>query len=231
MSTLENQVIVISGASGALGSLACQYLAGLGAKVYGIYRSRKPTFESDTKIQLYQADLSKPEDAERVVEEIHQLAGRIDGVFHTAGAFEGLGPLHEQSSEVFARMLATNFQTAVHFLRPCLRIMHEQGYGRIVVVSSTATEKWIAGISPYACSKAALNMLVRVASEDYRKWDIKINALLSGLIDTPANRKAMPDVDPSSMVKREELLAAAAFLLSKDCKVTGGLIPIPDRLG
>ncbi len=103
--------------------------------------------------------------------------------------------------------------------------------GRIVNVGALAALKAGAGMGAYAASKAALLRLTEMLAEELKDRGVTVNAVLPSIIDTPENRKDMPDADVSRWVKPEQIGAVIGFLLSADAQcITGASIPIAGRV-
>ena len=108
--------------------------------------------------------------------------------------------------------------------------MQRNGWGRVIAIGSRAGVECPAGLAAYAVSKAGLNALVQVAAKEVRLQGITVNAVLPSIIDTPANRAAMPDADFDAWV-RPQALADQILWLSGDeaADVSGGLLPVYGR--
>jgi NAD(P)-dependent dehydrogenase (short-subunit alcohol dehydrogenase family) len=125
------------------------------------------------------------------------------------------------------RQFELNLRSTALALRSVLSGMVARGDGRAVAVSSRAARRPFAGASAYAASKAGVIALVEAASEEVRRSGVCVNCVLPSVIDTPANRAAQPDADPSRWVRPEEIGAVIAFLCSRGASaVTGAAIPV-----
>jgi NAD(P)-dependent dehydrogenase (short-subunit alcohol dehydrogenase family) len=143
-----------------------------------------------------------------------------------AGGWAGGKRFDEAPEEEWARMLATNLDTAAHVCRAALPHLRRQG-GSVVAVGSRAAETGGGGMAAYAVSKVAVHALVRVLALENRDLNVRFNAVLPGTIDTPANRRAMPDADPSKWTSPTAIAAVVAFLLSPEsAPTTGALVPV-----
>jgi NAD(P)-dependent dehydrogenase (short-subunit alcohol dehydrogenase family) len=134
---------------------------------------------------------------------------------HLAGAFAA-----GSSPDDFAKMLDANLTPAVRTFSDA--IPHLVDGGRIVAISSIATQTKPAGLAAYVASKAALNALIEVTAKQLAKRRITANALLPASMDSPENRAATPD---AQLVPMERVAETIAFLLSDSAlNVTGQLI-------
>ncbi len=146
-----------------------------------------------------------------------------------AGGWAGGAPFEQTPPDEWTRMLEQNLETVAHVCRAALPHLLAKG-GSVVAVGSRAAETGGAGMAAYAVSKLAVHALVRVLALENRDRGVRVNAVLPGTIDTPANRRAMPDADRSSWTPPEAIARTIAFLLSPDSSpVTGALVPVDGR--
>jgi NAD(P)-dependent dehydrogenase (short-subunit alcohol dehydrogenase family) len=130
------------------------------------------------------------------------------------------------------RMYQLNVMTAFRSCRAALPAMLEQGGGAIVCVGTKAALEPFSGASGYITSKAAVLAFVRALAVEYRDDGIRANAILPSVIDTPANREAMPDADHSTWVPPVQIAREIRFLCSRDAAATSGAaIPVYGRAG
>jgi len=129
-------------------------------------------------------------------------------------------------------MMATNLETAHASLRALVPGMVARGKGSIVVIGSRAVERpWTgASASAYGASKAAVVSLAQAVAAEVLSHGVRVNAILPSTLDTPANRRAMPDVDPSLWVTTDSAAGVIAFLLSDEARdISGAAIPVYGR--
>src|SRR5690606_20580452 len=128
---------------------------------------------------------------------------------------------------VLDSQLDLNLRTAYTVSQAALPHLIRRGGGSIVCISTAATRNPFPGGASYIASKAAVSALVETMALEYRDDHIRVNALLPVVIDTPANRAAMPDADTSRWSKPEDIAKVIEFLLSDaGSAITGGLIPV-----
>jgi NAD(P)-dependent dehydrogenase (short-subunit alcohol dehydrogenase family) len=172
------------------------------------------------------ADLADAGGAEAFVREAAEGLGVLDGLALVAGGWAGGRPFHEAPADEWDRMLRTNLDTAAHVCRAALPRLRASR-GSVVAVGSRAAEGGGAGMAAYAVSKVALHALVRVLALENRDRGVRVNAVLPGTLDTPANRRAMPAADRSSWTSPEAVARVVAFLLCAESgAVTGALVPV-----
>ena len=157
--------------------------------------------------------------------------GRLGGLANIAGGFV-FTPVADAEPDVWDQMWTINLKTALNACRaalPLLAAPASGGQGAIVNIGAAAAARAGAGMAPYAASKAAVARLTEALAEEW-KGQVRVNALLPTIIDTPANRRDMPKADPAAWVQPAEIAAAIAFLLSPAASgVTGALIPVAGR--
>ena len=128
------------------------------------------------------------------------------------------------------RMWAMNVQTALNACRSTIPFF-EAGHGSIVNIGSATAAKAEFGKGAYAAAKSGVARLTEALAEELKSKAIRVNAVLPSIIDTPANRKDMPDADFDSWVTTRELANVIAFLLSdKASGITGALVPVTGRV-
>jgi NAD(P)-dependent dehydrogenase (short-subunit alcohol dehydrogenase family) len=224
---MDNQVVLITGANGGLGTFVTQAFLEAGAQVVGTGRHIDGTAFTSPRFEAIPADLSKSYDAGRLVADAILKFHKIDVLVHVAGGFAGGAPIPETDDATWDAMLDVNLRAGVNILRAVLPPMREQKRGRIVAIGSRAGVEPAANIAAYSASKAALVSLVKTAALENRKLGITANVILPGTIDTPANRLSDPGADRSKWVSPQRLAALAVYLASDAAaEITGAAIPV-----
>jgi NAD(P)-dependent dehydrogenase (short-subunit alcohol dehydrogenase family) len=227
MKTLEGRIALITGAKGGLGTFATHAALEAGAKVIGVSRSIKQTDFDHPNFIAQAAEMGDLTAAKAVADQIAVEHGRIDIAIHLVGGFAMGGTVEETEDAVFDKMLDINFRSALHVFRAVLPHMRRQRWGRILAVGSRAAVEPMGHAGPYNVAKAALVSLVRTIAEENKGTGISANVVLPGTMDTPANRAAMPDADPSKWVQPAQVASLLAYLASAEAsQVTGAVIPI-----
>jgi NAD(P)-dependent dehydrogenase (short-subunit alcohol dehydrogenase family) len=127
-------------------------------------------------------------------------------------------------------MFDMNVNGAFHILRAVLPHMRKAGAGRIIAIGSRAAESPGASVGAYSASKAALVSLIRTVAIENKDAGITANVILPGTMDTPANRKAMPDADTSQWVQPASVASLIVWLAGEAGKdVTSAVIPVYGR--
>jgi NAD(P)-dependent dehydrogenase (short-subunit alcohol dehydrogenase family) len=220
------QVVLITGAKGGLGAHVTDAFLHAGASVAGSSRSIDNSEFPNPRFIGVPADLTKAEDAVRLVGACVQRFGRLDALVHVAGGFAYGGPIHETDDSIWEQMMNLNARATFHILRAVIPQMRSRKAGRIIAIGSRAGVEPAANIAAYAASKAALVSLVRTAALENRDAGITANVILPGTIDTEANRKSDPNADRSKWVSPEKIAELALFLTSDAAaEITGAAIP------
>jgi NAD(P)-dependent dehydrogenase (short-subunit alcohol dehydrogenase family) len=150
-----------------------------------------------------------------------------------AGGWQGGKSIHQESSDdVWRSMMSANLDTVYRSFRALLPGMVARRRGAVVVVGSRAAERpWTsAHAAAYAASKAAVVALARAAAAEVLNDGVRINAILPSIMDTPANRAAMPAADPGKWVSLASAAEVVAFLLSDGARdLSGAAVPVYGR--
>ena len=223
----DDQVILITGAKGGLGTSVTQAFLDAGALVVGSSKAILDSDFSNPRFAAIRADLTSAESARELVDAAMSRFGRIDALIHVMGGFAGGSPIPETSDETWDLMMNLNLRAAFNVLRAVIPHMRKAGHGRIVAISSRQAVEPAANLSAYNTSKAALVALIRTAALENEDAGITANTILPGTMNTEANRKASPDADPSKWVQTEHVASIAAFLLTDaGAEITGAAIPV-----
>jgi len=172
-------------------------------------------------------DLSKELGAASAITQTVQWGGRLDAVAHLMGGWVGGAKVEDTALGVWEAMLSINLTSAFLLTRAAIPRMLERGAGSIVYVSSRAAREQRAGNAAYAVSKAGLLVLAESVAEEYRERGIRANAVLPGTMDTPANRRSMPNADHAKWTPPEEVARVILFLASPEsAPVNGAAVPV-----
>jgi NAD(P)-dependent dehydrogenase (short-subunit alcohol dehydrogenase family) len=226
--------VIVTGGTGALGRAVVGELVAAGSRVAVPFRraaewaSLRATLAPGGETPLFglEADLADLAAARSFVDAAVARLGGLDGLALVAGGWAGGARLDAAPEAEFDLMMQTNLGTVVHMCRAALPHLRRGG-GSIVAVGSRAAETGGAGMAGYAVSKVAVHALVRVLALENRDDGVRMNAVLPGTIDTPANRRAMPDADRSKWTSPEAIARVVVFLLSTEsAPTTGALVPV-----
>jgi NAD(P)-dependent dehydrogenase (short-subunit alcohol dehydrogenase family) len=227
MSELANQVFLITGARGGLGTHVTQAFLEAGARVVGTSRKIAPDEFPHDRFLWLPADLTQPDEAGGLVDAVMARFQKLDGLIHVAGGFAYGGPIHQTDDATWDSMMNLNLRAAFHILRAAIPPMRREKRGRIVAIGSRAGVEPAANIAAYGASKAALISLMKTAALENRDAGITVNVILPGTIDTEANRQSDPAGDRSKWVSPQRLAALAVFLATDAAaEITGAAIPV-----
>lgn len=224
MKPLNGQVVMITGATGGLGQAVTSAFALAGAKLVLVSRHLPENLPNN--MLALSADVTDEHQVDRVMVEAKNQLTRIDCVINLVGGF-ATGRLAETDMSVWSKMLSLNLTSAFLLSKGAVRIMTEQGAGRIVHVAALAAVEPFAGAGAYIIAKSGLYALVKVLALEMRGSGVTVNGVLPTTIDTPANQQSMPDADYHQWVKPEAIAALLVYLASDEAQaLNGALIPI-----
>lgn len=219
--------VLVAGGTGALGEAVVRELVDRGwqCTVTWIVERERERLQS-LPVELVEANLLDAAGAEAAV----AAAGELEAVVDLVGGFAS-GPLvHETEPEEFHRMLQLNLTPAFMLARAAMPRMRDRGGGAFVGVGARAALRTFPGAAGYIVGKAALLAFIQALDAEYRRDGIRSNAILPSVIDTPANREAMPNADWSKWVQPAEIASVVRFLVSDDSKPTSGAaVPVYGR--
>src|SRR5262249_50790316 len=221
------KVALVTGADGGLGRSVTNAMLEAGFMVVGL-APKIQTFAFDhPHFTALPARLDSLAAANSAVETTIAHFGKIDLLAHLVGGFAGGQAVADTDDATFQRMFDMNVNSAFHILRAVLPHMRNAGAGRIVAIGSRAAESPGASVGAYSASKAALVSLIRTVAIENKEEGITANVILPGTMDTPANRKAMPEADTAQWVQPVSVASLIVWLAGDGGKdVTGAAIPI-----
>ncbi len=173
------------------------------------------------------ADVTDEAAVHELVGKILAEHGRVDALVNTVGGYAGGEPLWNLETRVLDQMLALNLRSGFMLARAVVPVMRKRKHGAIVNIVAKAAIDHPAGAAAYAASKAAALALLDSLAADLKGSGVRVNSVLPSIIDTRANRKAMPNADYAMWPKPEEIARVILFLCSDDAKVIhGAAIPV-----
>jgi NAD(P)-dependent dehydrogenase (short-subunit alcohol dehydrogenase family) len=219
--------VLVAGGTGYLGNAVVRELIGSGydvAATWVVERERE-RLESEP-VELIEADLF---DADQVAAAISRVED-LEAVVNLVGGFSDGPRVHETEPEDFERMLRLNVMPGFQLARAAMPRLIDRGGGAFVGVSARPALRPYAGAAGYISSKAAVLAFVQALDAEYKGDGIRCNAILPSVIDTPANREAMPNADHSKWVPPEQIAKVVRFLVSDDsASTTGAAVPVYGR--
>jgi NAD(P)-dependent dehydrogenase (short-subunit alcohol dehydrogenase family) len=229
--TLTNECIIVTGASGNLGSVVAQTLARKGAQVVCVDRAERKFdlgedgIDPDRIMWITGQDISVKSAMDAVVAGAMARFGKITGLVNTVGGF-ATGRVTGEALDQWDLMMTLNAKIALVTSVCVLPAMVAGGRGRIVHIAAQPGIKATSGQAAYAASKAAVIRLVESIAAEHRADRITANCILPGTIDTPVNRASMPNAKPDIWIPPAAIAELIAFLVSPaGAVVTGAAVP------
>ena len=146
---------------------------------------------------------------------------------HTVGGFTGGASIADTDDATFQRMMNINLNSVFHIVRAALPVLRRAADGRIIAIGSRAAVDPGPGVGAYSASKAAMVSLMKTVALENKDAGIRANVILPGTMDTPANRKAMPNADVSKWVHPSTIASLIVWLASEAGKdINGAAIPV-----
>jgi NAD(P)-dependent dehydrogenase (short-subunit alcohol dehydrogenase family) len=226
---MQGRKLVVTGGLGTLGRGVAEIAAQRGAKVVVIdFATGHPPGAGITLIGG--ADLSRPDAAETAIKQARDALGGIDALINIAGGF-AWETVAGGSLDTWDKLYTINVKTGLNATKAALPHLLQSKSGRIVNIGANGAVKAATGMGAYAASKSAVHKLTEALAEELKDKGVTVNAVLPSIIDTPVNRKDMPDADFSKWVSVADLAAVILFLASEEAKaVTGALVPVIGRV-
>ena len=229
---MNGKVVFITGASGGLGNSVTQRFLSSGATVIGASRKISAADFPAPNFVPMPVDFTKDSDVRAAVDSIVQKYGKLDVLVHVLGAFAGGKSVAETDDGTWNQMFNLNLNSAFYVFRAAIPHLRKSGTGRIVAIGSLTATAAHAGLGAYVTFKSALSMLVQTIALENKDAGLTANVVLPGTMDTPANRKAMPNANFSKWLNPADV-AELAFTLSQDsaAHLTGAVLPIDGQNG
>jgi NAD(P)-dependent dehydrogenase (short-subunit alcohol dehydrogenase family) len=226
---MDGKVVVVTGASGALGKVVAEVALARGARVAGVDHAASQIPATANRIELGGVDLTDAAQAKKAIDTVVAHFGRLDALINIAGGF-AFETVAEGDPKTWQRMYALNVLTALNASQSALPHLAASRSGRIVNVGAMGALQAGSGMGAYAASKAGVHRLTEALAAEW-KGKITVNAVLPSTIDTAANRASMPRADFGKWVTPEELANVILFLASDAASaVTGALLPVSGRV-
>jgi NAD(P)-dependent dehydrogenase (short-subunit alcohol dehydrogenase family) len=228
------KLALVAGGTGGLGRAVSLAFLEQNWKVAVTYRRReewdglqRAAGASKERLEGYDIDVTDETTVGGLIDSVVRKQGRIDALVNTVGGYAGGVRLWELDTKLFEQMLALNLRSGFVLSRAAVPLMLKQGGGSIVNVASKAAVDHAAGAAAYAASKAAAVAMMDSLAADLKGTGVRVNSILPSIIDTEANRKAMPKADFAKWPKPEEIARVILFLCGDDARVVhGAALPV-----
>jgi NAD(P)-dependent dehydrogenase (short-subunit alcohol dehydrogenase family) len=211
---MKGKVVLVTGANGGLGTYVTQAFLDVGATVVGTSRKIRQSDFNNPNFTALAAEISTREGAKTLVDQVGARFGKLDVLAHTVGGFAAGQSIADTDDATFQRMFDLNLNCVFHILRATVPSLREAGNGRIIAIGSRAALEPGAGVGAYSASKAAMVTNQNCGARKQRPG-IDREAILPGTMDTPANRKAIPNADVSKWVQPDSVAELVVWLAGK----------------
>jgi NAD(P)-dependent dehydrogenase (short-subunit alcohol dehydrogenase family) len=226
----KGKTVLVAGGTGGLGRAVSLAFLAEGARVAVTYRSeqefvalRRSAGGHAELLQGFRTDVTSEAETAQLVGSI----GSPDVVVNAVGGYAGGLALWQTGLDVFERMMSLNVRAGFVLARGVVPGMVKRGSGAIVNVSSRAAVEHAAGACAYAASKAAALAMMDCLAADLKGTGVRANTVLPSIIDTEANRQAMPGANFAQWPKPEEVATVILFLSSDEARlIDGAAVPV-----
>ena len=233
----SNKVIIITGGTGALGRILIKLFLKCHPKtIVTTYRSEKEmqelkadlsnssqqSSEISTSLEFIKTDVTKDDEIRELISNVFEKYGQIHALVNVVGGYIGGKNITELDESDWDKMIGINLKTAFLISRHVIPKMITSQYGKIVHISSRTGIRAEGNDSAYAASKSGLIRFVESVSQEVKNSNININCILPTIIDTEANRRAMPNADFTRWINPGDLSNVILFLCSDDSKIING---------
>lgn len=239
MKQFEGRTALVTGGSSGIGMETCRLLAEEGAAV-GVHYFRSKSAADGLVDELrakgatataVQADVTRREEAHRMVDDVRAELGKIDLLVNNAGNILGRKNLTEETGELWQATMDLNLNSLVWVTQRTVSDMIEQVWGRVVNVSSAGARfGGTPGVAAYVTAKAGVLGLTKAMANEFGQYNINVNAILPGWIDTPFHVKAgsgdlnrfKSTINIGRIGTPEEVASVIVFLLSNSARYMQG---------
>jgi NAD(P)-dependent dehydrogenase (short-subunit alcohol dehydrogenase family) len=223
------KVALVAGGTGGLGRAMSLAFLAQGATVVATYRRQdewdalqKTAAANRQNLSGLSVDVTDESAVATLAGNLVAKFGRLDALVNSVGAYAGGVKLWELDAKVWDQMFALNLRSGFVLARAAVPQMLKQREGSIVNIASKAAVDHAAGAAAYAASKAAAVAMIDSLAADLKGTGVRANSILPSIIDTEANRKAMPGADFAKWPKPEDIARVVLFLCSDDAKLMQG---------
>jgi len=222
-SSLAGRAVMVFGATGALGGGVATAFRAAGAEVTGVDRAVPAADRQLDGVRYAVADVL--DDAAMAV--LFDSVPVPWAVINTVGGFAGRQPLAELDPAVLVRQIELNLVSAAIITKHALRVMQPAGAGRLVHTASRAAVMHQGSGFAYSVSKVGVLHLCTMAADEVRGTGVTVNCVVPSIIDTPANRAAMPDANHDAWPKVADIARTYVFLAAPESGlISGAAVPV-----
>jgi NAD(P)-dependent dehydrogenase (short-subunit alcohol dehydrogenase family) len=224
---MKDKVVFITGANGGLGTAVTRAFLQQGARVIGGSLHITAADFPEPNFEALALDFNKLDEIRRGVARIIERYGQLDVLVHLLGGFAGGPSVADTTDDMWEQMQDINLTSAFRVFRECIPHLRKSGGGRLIAIGSLTAAQPHANLGAYVVFKSALAMLVQTIAQENADAGVTANVILPATMDTPANRKSMPDADFSKWLKTTDVAELVLSLAAGQAShLTGLLIPI-----
>lgn len=229
----RNNNVVVTGATGALGSVITRSFLAAGASVAAVARDvSRVTNEQFAappgRLFPFAADVLQENDVAQLFDDIEKQLGGADILVHTVGGFKGGMTIPDTSVSDWDSMMSLNLRSAFLCCKYALQHMRKKGGGKIVTISAMAALEPKTNRAAYLVAKAGLAAFTQAIATEGIAFNVQANSIAPGIILTKANMQEMPNMDFSTWIKPEDIAATILHLCSESGhSITGTIIKMP----
>lgn len=229
--TFRHQTVLVTGAAGQLGQAVSRAFARQGANLVLLGRNQASLAaawgETSETSLFVAADLLDQAQVNEAVAQGVARFGRMDVLCNIAGGFTMGEPVHQTSEATWDLMHDLNVRTVLNMARAVVPRMLDGAGGKIINVAATAAQRGAPDMGAYCAAKSAVVRLTESMAAELRTQGINVNCVLPSILDTPANRLAMPKADPHRWVAPDDLAQVVLFLASPAAiAIHGAALPV-----
>jgi NAD(P)-dependent dehydrogenase (short-subunit alcohol dehydrogenase family) len=234
-SRFSGQTVLVAGGTGALGSAISTAFAQQGAAVIATYRApaefdrlKAAAAAAEVAIEGQRVDVTDEAAVRTLIEDLVTRHSRIDALVNAVGGYVGGSKMWEMDPQSLERMLSLNLRAAYVLSRMVVPVMLQEGHGCIINVAAKSAVDPAPSAATYAASKAAVLALMNSLAAELNGTGVRVNSILPSIIDTEANRSAMPKARSAAhWVTPAEIASVILFLCSAEAKaIDGAAIPV-----
>ena len=209
--------IIITGANGNLGTAVTKFFLEKGYTLIATVENEdaKKAMPQHDNLQVEAVNLEHETEAASFVQNAIDTHGTVDAALMLVGGFTAGNIANTKTGDI-KKQIALNFETAYNIMHPLYQHMLQNGYGRLVFIGARPALQAVDGknLIAYALSKSLLFKLAEFINKDAKGKNITATVVVPSTIDTPVNRKNMPDANPNDWVKAEDLAEILEFVCS-----------------
>lgn len=227
---MDFPLVVVTGAAGALGRAVAQLFLEHGAALVAVDVDAgrlDAVFKGDKRVTPVAVDLTSAQASQEALLAALKDRGAVSVLCNIAGGFD-MGPaVHDTEEGFWHRMIDLNLATLINACRAIVPGMVDAGQGAIINVAAASAESGKPAMGAYCAAKSGVARLTEAMAMELRDKGINVNAVAPSILDTPANRAAMPDADFSKWVDLDDLAAVVGFLASPRARaIHGAVLPV-----